>query len=1225
MPSIWGTTYAAICSLSPFGKRKRDERGDPTAPAAEGNTAMSQNPPGIAAEVGQPIDKTGGDVEALFHYQQSSREQGEAARGNSIPLHTGISRVERAQHASATTSLGQRLEARKVARGLAAPTGSSSHAAALVLSKMTAPTTAVAAGQGTIPLSCTVSQNADLPAPSLNATHHRQAASSGLSFALRASADIPVSEVQPKRLMFSTAADQNPSAVMPPQPGPISASILPHQWMSIPTSINRATHPATPPPTRQLNYSQALHTGLQTQPVQQQRKEHGYRQDASIAQQRQRTQTLPLSALDQKEQEQTQRQHPSQISQQQPTWGASMQAQAQPWQHQSGPTYAGTRQQDPDRNRQQQHPQQQQQQQGSHSRTDRQQARPHSARWNGYQPPQHPRPATAAELKELQREHSAEHERNVQARLREPKLKAHELVDFTTMFEGIDLEDSDRRQRLHDLERNLQQSRMVSSSGPVRARQAAQQQQGTQAQGMRSDDASRPPTAADMEAIADRSRNSYSDARTQQGLLQAQMGNNHGPTSRQPNGCHPPAAAQQRPQQPIPAHSPAAHPPPAPAPAPAQRLQQLALGRHITHTFSSLAQPPHTDLSKQSNHQHQAQPQLPPQHQAPQQRQRQAQQQPPARPAPSAQLASLSLRSPAALRVHARMASTQQEAEQIRRESKQRVDLILSPALAVPQAEAEEAEEVVLLEDSEPELIEDDMGEMDEGEQEEAEVGEGEGEELEDEGAEGEDEEADAEAGEDDAGDWAVAGEGGVGMPGEGRRGLSGVQKAFVATVMDRTELTSEVRTSTVRFANRLGIPPSAKGVGGGGQPPAPVQGIRLDTASVGRCPDSPAPDKDVARHLRKYAKPPTPTPEARYDFVTHIPCFPPFSPAQVLARHIGSKLDLPRGKLQCMKRGQWLNDEVINVYMLMLQERDGRLRGSAPLATAPPPASSSSSRRSPAPSGAPLTLPRCHFFSSFFYNKLYKDLNTYTYANVKRWTTPKKLETAGQGCKCLLDVDRIIMPIHCGMHWTCAVVDIKNESIYYYDSLMGEDATLLANLARWVADEALDKQGRALDTSRWTLHHPKHIPRQRNGCDCGVFAITYANYLGLARPFDFRQEVRARARRRAPPPAWRLRWGAGRPGRCAASVPSCAASSHGALPPLALNPPPQLLTLTCAQPPAARICAELGTTRHWQVSPGLDRRFPVHHPPSHAPQHLPDMEYFRGKVLSQLQASMVE
>lgn len=377
MPSIWGTTYAAICSLSPFGKRKRDEREDLTAPALEGNTAMSQNPhpSGMAAEVAQPIDKTGSDVEALFHYQQSTRDQGVAARGNSIPLHTGISRVERAQHASATTSLGQRLEARKVARGLADPTGSRSHAAALILSKMTASTTAIAAGQGTIPSSRTVSQNAELPARAFNAPaphQQQQASSSDLSFVLRTSADIPVSEVQPKRLMFSTTADQNSLAATSSQPGPTSASILPHQWMSIPPSINRATHPATPPPTRQLNYSQALHTGLQTQPVQQQqRMEHGYRQDASIAQQRQRTQTLPLSASNQ--QEQTQWQNPSQISQQQPTRGVSMQAQGQAWQHQSAPTYAGTRQQLPDRNRQQQQQQQQQEQHGPHSRTDRQQ------------------------------------------------------------------------------------------------------------------------------------------------------------------------------------------------------------------------------------------------------------------------------------------------------------------------------------------------------------------------------------------------------------------------------------------------------------------------------------------------------------------------------------------------------------------------------------------------------------------------------------------------------------------------------------------------------------------------------------------------------------------------------------------------------------------------------------------------------------------------------------
>lgn len=27
-------------------------------------------------------------------------------------------------------------------------------------------------------------------------------------------------------------------------------------------------------------------------------------------------------------------------------------------------------------------------------------------------------------------------------------------------------------------------------------------------------------------------------------------------------------------------------------------------------------------------------------------------------------------------------------------------------------------------------------------------------------------------------------------------------------------------------------------------------------------------------------------------------------------------------------------------------------------------------------------------------------------------------------------------MPIHCGAHWTCAVIDIKAKALFYYDSL---------------------------------------------------------------------------------------------------------------------------------------------------------------------------------------------
>ena len=40
---------------------------------------------------------------------------------------------------------------------------------------------------------------------------------------------------------------------------------------------------------------------------------------------------------------------------------------------------------------------------------------------------------------------------------------------------------------------------------------------------------------------------------------------------------------------------------------------------------------------------------------------------------------------------------------------------------------------------------------------------------------------------------------------------------------------------------------------------------------------------------------------------------------------------------------------------------------------------------------------PRCHFFNSFFINKLYRDDGKYKYTNVRRWTLPNKLKGNGQ------------------------------------------------------------------------------------------------------------------------------------------------------------------------------------------------------------------------------------
>ena len=75
------------------------------------------------------------------------------------------------------------------------------------------------------------------------------------------------------------------------------------------------------------------------------------------------------------------------------------------------------------------------------------------------------------------------------------------------------------------------------------------------------------------------------------------------------------------------------------------------------------------------------------------------------------------------------------------------------------------------------------------------------------------------------------------------------------------------------------------------------------------------------------------------------------------------SKFNIPmsRLKISCLKPETWLNDEVINFYMEMLQARDTTLceRNSSRLSS--------------------------HFFNSFFIEKLLETDGQYTFVNVSR------------------------------------------------------------------------------------------------------------------------------------------------------------------------------------------------------------------------------------------------
>ncbi|KAL6776829.1 SENP1 [Auxenochlorella protothecoides x Auxenochlorella symbiontica] len=200
------------------------------------------------------------------------------------------------------------------------------------------------------------------------------------------------------------------------------------------------------------------------------------------------------------------------------------------------------------------------------------------------------------------------------------------------------------------------------------------------------------------------------------------------------------------------------------------------------------------------------------------------------------------------------------------------------------------------------------------------------------------------------------------------------------------------------------------------------------------------------------------------------------------LVEHTGSNITLTRHDVATLGPGAWLNDEVINLTMTLLQERD------------------TSARK------AQKSWPKTHFFSTFFCNKLYKD-GGYSYAQVRRWTTPKRLAAAGQASPCLLDCDRIVVPVHQGMHWVCAVVDLRNQELRYLDALKGEDEGCLEALAKWLRDEFKDKRKEErADVLKWPRKFPKTVPQQYNGYDCGMFLLQFADFEGRGEAMTFTQ-----------------------------------------------------------------------------------------------------------------------
>ncbi|XP_076235325.1 uncharacterized protein LOC143179827 [Calliopsis andreniformis] len=187
-----------------------------------------------------------------------------------------------------------------------------------------------------------------------------------------------------------------------------------------------------------------------------------------------------------------------------------------------------------------------------------------------------------------------------------------------------------------------------------------------------------------------------------------------------------------------------------------------------------------------------------------------------------------------------------------------------------------------------------------------------------------------------------------------------------------------------------------------------------------------------------------------------------PRPPDEVLVEGFG--LRITRKDIHTLADLNWLNDEVINFYMNLLIARSTNDK-----------------------------FLKVHAMNTFFYPKLVSS----GHASLKRWT--RKIDIFAQ--------DLVVVPIHLGIHWCMSIIDFRDKSIRYYDSMGGNNPKCLSALRQYLEDESLDKKKKPYDTSNWKLECAKNIPQQMNGSDCGVFSCMFAEYICANKKITFTQQ----------------------------------------------------------------------------------------------------------------------
>lgn len=159
------------------------------------------------------------------------------------------------------------------------------------------------------------------------------------------------------------------------------------------------------------------------------------------------------------------------------------------------------------------------------------------------------------------------------------------------------------------------------------------------------------------------------------------------------------------------------------------------------------------------------------------------------------------------------------------------------------------------------------------------------------------------------------------------------------------------------------------------------------------------------------------------------------------------------------LNSGVWLNDEVINFFMKLFEERE---KAAADIVARDP------------------NL----FMNTFFYVKLVDHGIGFKYSNVKKWF--KGVE--------IFSCNRIFIPINMSQHWSLVCILIPTREVLYIDSLGKDGRSVMANISKWLKSEWSSKHN-GCEFLEFTQKSVK-CPQQLNGDDCGIFTLAFVDLL---------------------------------------------------------------------------------------------------------------------------------